>query len=341
MPVLVSCRDSTSTEPGRVQLWGSGSWYLLGVNYPWLHYGHDFGETAWGHDGASATATKDQIDSDFAYLKSHGVHVVRWFLFADCRAAPEFDANGLATGYDEHFYADVDAALTIAEKHGVCLILTLLDFHLCDKAKVEGGVQLGGRASVITDSSKRQAFLDNALMPLLRRYGERKCIIAWDVMNEPEGAMDIAGGRWVEEPVPPDAMRAFVDEVVRHIHTYSSQLATVGAASRGMLSNWTGSNLDFYQFHYYDHMAGQYPLDCPYASLGLDKPCIVGEFPTKNTERTITDYLDTIFENGYAGALAWSLRASDDSSDFKAVSAEFAAWAAAHEQHVRIEFKAK
>jgi hypothetical protein len=107
-------------------------------------------------------------------------------------------------------------------------------------------------------------------------------------MNEPELAMDMPGGRWVSEPVSVAAMQAFVKDVVDYIHTYSSQYATVGSASRKWLSYWAGSALDFYQYHYYDKMEGEYPLDYPYASLSLDKPCIVGEFPTKNTKRTLT-----------------------------------------------------
>ena len=310
---------------------------MLGVNYPWHHYGHDFGDTAWGHDGVSAAASTEQVESDFAYLKSQGVRVVRWFLFADCRAAPEFDPEGNATGFDEHFYADLDAALAAAEKHDLRLMPVLLDFHLADEAKDSNGVQTGGRASMVTDSAKRKAFLDNALRPLLQRYGNRKSIVAWDVMNEPEGAMDIEGGRWVKEAVAPEAMKLFVRDTVEYIHEYSSQQATVGSASRGMLSNWIGSGLDLYQFHYYDKMADQYPLDYQCADLNLDKPCIVGEFPTKNAERTIVDYLDVILQNGYAGALPWSFRGDDDSSDFKAIASEFATWAKTHGVDARVK----
>lgn len=68
------------------------------------------------------------------------------------------------------------------------------------------------------------------------------------------------------------------------------------------------------------------PLDYPYAKLKLDKPCIVGEFGTKNTKRTIRQYLDTIWKNGHAGALACSYRTGDDESDFMGAANEFANW---------------
>jgi len=325
--VMSGCSKSSPSPGGaQPQAEGDGAGFLHGVNYPWHHYGHDFGETAWGHDGVSAPASTQQVEEDFAYLKSQGVRVVRWFLFADCRAAPEFDPAGNVTGFDERFYLDFDAALAAAEKHNLHLMPVLLDFHLADEAKDSGGVQTGGRATMITDSAKRKAFFDIALKPLLQRYGDRKCIMAWDVMNEPEGAMDMEGGRWVKEAVAPEAMKLFVNEAVQCIHTYASQQATLGSASRGMLSNWTDCGLDLYQFHYYDKMESQWPLDFPCTRINLDKPCIVGEFPTKKSQRTLTEHLDVIFRNGYAGALAWSYRGGDDASDFEAVAALFAEW---------------
>ncbi|UCG56895.1 MAG: cellulase family glycosylhydrolase [Phycisphaerales bacterium] len=338
LPSLTSCKDRSPTpaKTNRIQLWGNGYWFLLGVNYPWHKYGHDFGAAAWGHDGVSHEKSNKEIDADFAYLKSRGVHVVRWFLFGDCRASPEFDANGNVAGFDEYFYPDLDATLAIAEKHNIYLIPVLLDFHLADKAENVSGVQTGGRSRVITGAGTRKSFLDNALKPLLERYGENRNIIAWDVMNEPEGAMIIPGGKWVDHPVSAAEMQSFVEDVVGYIHTYSSQHATVGSASRRFLHYWTSSKLDFYQYHYYEKMEQHSRLDYPYAKLDLDKPCIVGEFGTKNTRRTMTQCLNTIWKNDYAGALAWSHRAGDEASDFKNVAGEFAAWSNTHETDLSI-----
>ena len=261
---------------------------------------------------------------------------MRWFLFGDCRASPEFDPNGTVTGFDEHFYADMDTALAIAQKHNIYLIPVLLDFHLADKAKNDNGVQLGGRSALIANLRTRESFLDKAIKPLLERYGKNRNIIAWDVINEPEGAMVIAGGKWVAESVGAEAMQSFVKDAVDCIHAHSSQHATLGSAARHWLSYWKDSKLDFYQFHYYDNRESQSPLDYPCANLELDRPCIVGEFPTKNTKRTMTQYLDTIWNNGYAGALAWSYRGTDGASAFHSAAGKFAAWAEAHNSELGI-----
>jgi len=304
--------------------------YLIGVNYPWREYGRDFGTNDWGHAGAASGPSRAEVEADFANLQSLGVRVVRWWLFGDGRAAPEFSGTGQVTDFDSHFYADLDAVLDIALRHNIKLILVLLDFGLAEALRVVDGVQTGGHAQLIADPEKRRSFLNNGLQPLLQRYGDNVSILAWDVINEPEGAMDIPGGAWVAEPIAVEIMQAFVKEAVRYIHIYSSQYATVGSAQRRWLNYWTDSGLDFYQYHYYDHLEADNPLDQPYNSLNLDKPAILGEFPTHDTTHTVRDFLDTAWSNGYAGALAWSYRAEDQYTDFKIHMQEFADWIDAH-----------
>jgi hypothetical protein len=314
------------TRPVSPPRWGNGDGFLLGINYPWLHYGHDFGTSAWGHDGVSAPASRRTVESDFAYFRDRGIHLVRWFLLTDGRAAPEFDAAGRVVGFDDYFYADVDAALDVARDYGIRVVFVLLDFHLAEVPRLVNGVQMGGRANLITDPVVRRSFLDNALRPLLLRYGHHRQILAWDVVNEPEGAMTIPGAQWMGESVSPTAMRDFIDEAVTYVHRYSAHYATVGSASRRWLPQWTTSNLDIYQYHYYDHMEDQFPLEYPISRLGLDRPVLLGEFPLLDGTRPLPQYLDAILNTGHAGAFAWSYRAGDDHRRSRERTDELAAW---------------
>ena len=43
---------------------GSGAGFLVGVNYPWLAYGQDFGKNAWGHEGLSTNGWTCQTSTD-------------------------------------------------------------------------------------------------------------------------------------------------------------------------------------------------------------------------------------------------------------------------------------
>jgi hypothetical protein len=79
---------------------------------------------------------------------------------------------------------------------------------------------------------------------------------------------------------------------------------------------WLGLGMDFYQYHYYDWMEPWYPFDIHFDQLGLDKPCIIGEFPTSNSNISLDTYLETAWSNDYAGIFGWSYKSGDEFSNF-------------------------
>jgi len=89
--------------------------FVVGANYPWRHYGQDFGTSAWGHRGFSSAPL--EVQADFEKIRSSfepcdsgraGLHICGRAL------APEFNDNGEVIGFDEFFYPDFDAMLEAA-----------------------------------------------------------------------------------------------------------------------------------------------------------------------------------------------------------------------------------
>ena len=74
--------------------------------------------------------------------------------------------------------------------------------------------------------------------------------------------------------------------------------------------------LDFYQVHWYDSVEAAAPLKRPVSKLGLDRPVLLGEFPTRGSTVPPADVLVTTQSAGYSGALAWSMFAEDDFTDW-------------------------
>lgn len=66
--------------------------------------------------------------------------------------------------------------------------------------------------------------------------------------------------------------------------------------------------LDFYSVHYYDHFGQTLsPFHNPSGSWGLTKAIVIGEFPMQILFGVhYDDLFETLFRNGYAGALPWS-----------------------------------
>lgn len=332
---------------GPLVSWNGDDWFLLGVNYPWLNYGHDFGCNAWGCDGVS---TGGAYEANLADMNGKGVHLARWFVFADLRAGVTFAPDGTPTGVQQQVYDDLDRALELAAAHNVYLDLVLFDFYMLKPAEFVSGVQLFGRSDLMTDPAKRQALLENVVAPVVTRYKNQPYILAWEVMNEPE---------WVISDLPeadpqttaPMTMAQFWDftaDVSSLVRTRTNAYVTMGSASLKWHRVWTNAfadakglprpDLTLYQTHYYSWMDGwqwvNHPdlgttkfsaLEQSYAALGLDRPMVVAEFDAPSGAATL---LDTIAANGYAGAWPWA---------YPNVGwTEFSSWEAAHAADVRI-----
>jgi hypothetical protein len=244
----------------------------------------------------------------FAQLSASGVESVRWFLLCDGRAGIRFNDGGRPLGLDEFIVRDLDTAIEAARLHRVQIIFVLLDFLWCDAARVVHGVQMGGRAAVLQDAAKREALLDLVFRPLFERYGHEPAILAWDILNEPE---------WITSVSTFDVGR-FLTESIALARSMTSQPITVGSAGTRWRDRYKTLGLDFYQVHWYDRQDAGFPLDRPLGPRGLDRPCVLGEFPTRGSRRPPEAILETARRRGYAGAWAWSVLADDSATDGRA-----------------------
>lgn len=285
---------------------------MEGVNLPWVRYGIDFGANLWSPNGGAArTENQEALCRHFLELKNRGITIIRWFLLCDGRAGIRFSANGRPAGPDDHLFADIDAALGIAADCGLKIIFVLLDFLWFADGVLVNGVQVGGRSEVVADSGKQRALRTQIVKPILKRFGRSPVILAWDIVNEPEWATKGFNGGLLETAVSFPCMRRFLKRTVRQIHRHTRQFATVGLANAAGFSLVRDIGLDFYQVHWYDRWEEITPLERPVPDLNLDRPLLLGEFPTKNSARPPETIIAISKKSGYCGALAWSLLGTD------------------------------
>jgi hypothetical protein len=296
--------------------WTQEEEFFVGANLPWLSYGGDFGANAWHQDGGVGRSGRvEELRAELARLSDLGVSALRWFMLCDGRAGLRESASGAPQGLDDFVFRDADVAVEELARAGLRAIFVLFDFHWFKPAVIENGVQTRGRARLALDPGLRARLLDRVVAPLLDRYGHHPSIAAWDVVNEPEWVIRRRGVPAPGGGAPRAAMRAFIRDVVDLIHERTIHAATVGSASTRTLPLVEDLGLDVFQAHWYDRLDRRAPLDRPVNELALDRPIILGEFPTRGSARPASEILETAQRAGYAGALAWSALASDTASD--------------------------
>jgi hypothetical protein len=361
----VSAAASCPADKVHLVPWKGGRWFLTGANVPWQNggFGADFATVeSWSQHTYSSAAT----EAMFAELRASGANSARWWLFADGRGAPEF-VNGLTSGFDATTLPRTVDAIRLAEKHGIYLTFTLWSFDMLFSA--DG--PMGGKRELIVDAAKRKAFIDKALVPMLRHpvpgtsytIGTHPNVVSWEVINEPEWGVRESGSVHgnIREPVSLGEMQRFIAETAGTIHRNSNQLVTVGSAAMkwnsdvipGAAGNWYSDAalqrydpegaLDYYQIHFYSWMNGDSsysfsPLRVGWQQGGYDKPVVVGEFPANaaGTGVSVHGLLEGIFGNCYAGAWSWAYERVDGNGGWTDTAPGMAQFAAAHSSEMAI-----
>jgi hypothetical protein len=281
--------------------------FLLGVNYPWLHYGEDFGLSGEHHHGVSLPSHQKRIAGDFAAMRACGISVVRWFLFADGRAG-FLSEKGIATAPDALLLKDVDTALQLAESAGLKLCFALFDYLWLQKKPKTA--RRNPHSHVLHSAAGRQSFLERVLLPLFREFRAHPALYAWDIANEPEWAIREF------HPISFAKMRLvdflpFAHKIVQSVHEFAAVPVTLGSARLSWLRAWSVLDLDILQAHYYPSIGihREPALHRQLHSLtGLEKPLWLGELPAhfpSSKSYSLEKALTVCHDAGLCGVAVW------------------------------------
>ncbi|HEY1468585.1 MAG TPA: hypothetical protein VGF61_06040 [Candidatus Acidoferrum sp.] len=306
--------------------------FLLGVNYPWLNYAHDFGEGPWGHRGISAPENQSRVTQDFAEIRDSGATTVRWFLFGDGRAG-FLTEEGIPRKPDAFLFKDVDAVLSLAANCDLKLCFSLIDFLWLQD---HGGKRVGHANELMLQfAAGREAFLEHILIPLFREFRAHPALFAWEIANEPEWAIREFHRERSAKMHLAD-FRVFATEVAQAVHEFGEVPVTLGSARLQWVHAWHEIGLDFYQAHYYPATEGD-----TIANLGkqlaalpaLDKPLVLGELPARDAsaDYSLEKALDECRDAGVHGAAVWRWTKPEETASDVAVGvvepATLRAWA--------------
>ena len=303
--------------------------FVVGANLPWIDYGQDFGASAWQPRGGLARPERrERLRRALGDLAGSGASLVRWWLLGDGRAGLREDGEGRISGLDDRLLADVDAGVLALREAGLRAQFVLVDFLWLDTGRTVNGVRLGGRRDHVRDPSRRARLLERVFAPIAERYGREPAVAGWDLMNEPEWATLGVGTLDPRRAVSRREMRTFLAETAAVFRARVTQPLSVGLASARWLSLVDGLDLDQPQVHWYESLDSLTTLARPVESLGLGRPLLLGEFPTRGASVPPRAILEMAREAGYAGALAWSALADDRATDARACHDALRAWCA-------------
>jgi hypothetical protein len=305
--------------PNNRIIWQGQPWYLNGVNAAWYNWAGDFGGGPnYGLSGEILNANgtlkmNHPVVQRFGQLPPANMHTVTWWMFQSGKNDVPYqiltDSNGRPTGIHANVYADINAALVLAEHYDLYYSFAVFD-----------------RPSHIPNSwlTTYRADMMNALRPMFTQYGNHPRILSWQVFVEPD--WDIWDGS-----ANLQTTQTFVRDFATTVHQSGHTLVTVNAAMVDGLPNWKNLGLDYYSTSWYDYMNSNNPVThngggggwCALCTTNeeiraryqLDKPLVIGEYyagPTANyimpgSNGGPLQRMQAWHNKGFAGVLAWSL----------------------------------
>lgn len=300
---------------------GGKDLFLNGGNIAWVEIGRDIGP---------GETKIDLFAEMFQEIKDNGGNSMRFWLHSNGVNTPEWEGSDVV-GPGDGAIKDLKAILDLGQEHDILVILCLWSFDMLNINVKEPN--LPARAQILlTQQSKLDLYINNALIPMVKALKGHPAIGAWEIFNEPEG-MSVEFGWKSTHHVPMADIQRFVNHTTAAIKdTDPNALVTTGAWSFLALSdeiegenakNYYSDNeliekggkekgvLDFYSVHYYPNHFGKElsPFHHNADHWGLDKPIIVAEFYTQDTHGIPHEYLyKKLFDRGYAGGMVWQWR---------------------------------
>jgi len=287
--------------------------FLSGMNLAWIDFANDL-----------TNFNEGTFELAMSQISVAGGNSVRWWLHVNGAHSPTF-TNNMVSDITQTELESLEQALDIARDYNIGLVLCLWSF---DMLRSSYGETITSRNKLMLENEAYlNAYINEALIPLLDYVYDHPAIISWEVFNEPEGMSNEFGWSDIQHVSMANIQR-FVNRVAGTIH----RRVPGAKVSNGCWSFYAGTDigsyrnyysdeelidaggdedgtLDFYMVHYYDWGGTEIsPFHHPVSYWELDKPLVIGEFSANGPYEDIDseEAYRYLYDNGYAGALSWT-----------------------------------
>ncbi|PKQ61854.1 hypothetical protein BZG02_14610 [Labilibaculum filiforme] len=307
--------------------------WFNGINTPWHLFG-DFGRTDFNSEWWT---------NEFAKYKQNNINLARVWIHMSGEFSPNIDATGHVSGTNDIFWDHMDHLMNVSEQNGVYLVPALFSFDI-----TKNGYKTTEQwRKWIQSEENIQSYIDNVLIPMVKRYDNRKFILAWEICNEPEWMFENSehGPQSFNDVQKMHAMLATA------IHENCSKFVTTGSAApkwnSPIYDSWGDKEgnmfsdealsksinnskafLDFYQYHWYPWQSEwmKSPFTMTTVEYGVDdRPVIVGESEgndvcDKYVCQTVSQMYESAYVNGFDGVCAWKTPQNDGHGTFEKIA---------------------
>lgn len=323
--VKVFVGDPTNGGNDRIGIVDNSQYiFSSGINLAWDQFASDI-----------VSLNQNYFEGVLDPIQTAGGNSMRWWLHTNGSQSPIFDASGNVTGLNPNTIANMRTVLDMAYERGITLSMCLWSFDMLRSQ----GQDVNIMKALLSDPVKTQTYIDNALIPILEELGDHPGVLTWEIFNEPENMTFEFG--FTAQRTSMANVQQFINLTAGAIHrTVPGALVSNGAGSFKTSTDVDGftnyyrddrliaaggdplGTLDFYQVHYYpqNFPLSESPFHRPADWWGLDKPILIGEFPSSSIEEdeaqsyTTTEAYQVAYEYGYAGAMSWDFRGFDGGS---------------------------
>jgi len=230
--------------------------FFSGTNLAWTNYNSDVADAALDEN-----AWRNAVEG----TRAAGGNVIRWWLFNNMSTSPVIDqTTHLVSGLNTNTIANMKKALDIAEEYGVMVSMCLFSHNLMEfsqwgnyNEKLDSTANL----NLFTDEGT-QAFITNALDPVVENIGNHAALLTWEVFNEPEG---MTSSGWTTRKIDKALLQKFTNKIAAAIHSKNSALLVSTGSVNIQYQKWwnddalisaggeSNGTLDFFQTHYYPY----------------------------------------------------------------------------------------
>jgi hypothetical protein len=331
------------TVQGRNFMFAGQHVHLSGPNLAWYRYAWDFGNNEYSVSGPV-------LEQWVREISAAGGNCLRVWIHIEAEHTPEFDGNGFVIAPDRlgTIINDMSRFLDVAAANNVFVIPVLWNGALMRNQRYR---------NLVLDDARLQSYIDNSLIPMVRALSTKRALASWEIMNEPEGSVLIAGdgnpcfstsilagtgAGWTGVGIPMFRFLRFINRQAGAIRrTDTKALVSTGSWSEisrtDAFSNTHNyykdtcliqaggdplGTLSFDQIHTYS-WEGRWNNASPFRhhanNFQLNKPLVIGEFSSACSENEGVDALwNHSYNNGYAGTWSWQYNAGGHCSDNQA-----------------------